>query len=64
MQSTTPLCKPISFEVLKGMANFGRKDAAARRRHRHRHPEVGGRRHRGRARRSPAWQVFMNERER
>ena len=32
MQSKMPLCKPITFEVLKGMVNFGRKDAAARRR--------------------------------
>jgi hypothetical protein len=31
---------------------------------RHRHPEAGGRRHHGGVRRRPAWQVFMNERER
>ena len=31
---------------------------------RHRHREAGGRRHHGGARRRPAWQVFMNERER
>ena len=31
---------------------------------RHRHRETGGRRHHGGARRSLAWQVFMNERER
>jgi hypothetical protein len=31
---------------------------------RHRHREAGGRRHHGGTRRRPAWQVFMNERER
>jgi nicotinamidase-related amidase len=31
---------------------------------RHRHREAGGSRHHGGVRRRPAWQVFMNERER